>query len=330
MKVLIGMSGGIDSTYAAHLLRYAGHDVEGAVLVMSGHTNIEAAEISARQVGIKLNVINCEKKFDEFVINNLIDEYSAGKTPNPCVMCNRYVKIAALCDSGFDKIATGHYAHVKKAERYYIERAKDSSKDQSYVLWQLTQEQLSKLITPLAGLGKKIIKADAAKLGYQCLPESQEICFIPDKDYAGYIERIRGKYPSGNFIDTAGNVLGTHSGIINYTIGQRKGLGVSIGKPMFVTKIDAIGNTVTLAEEEHLFTTQMEVGGLVYQYLNPEKTDFQAEVKIRYAAKPVSAHVKIKNDRALVTFQTPVRAVTPGQSAVFYDDNKILCGGIIN
>jgi len=329
MKILIGMSGGVDSTYAAHLLCEAGYDVEGAVLVMSEYTDIDAVQQSARQVGIKLNIINCEKIFEESVIKNLIGEYSAGRTPNPCVMCNRFVKIAVLCDQGFDRIATGHYAHVKQHKgRYYIERADYSGKDQSYVLWQLTQEQLSKLITPLAGLDKKQIKSEAAKLGYQCLPESQEICFIPDKDYAGYIERIHGKFSNGNFIDVNGNVLGTHTGIINYTVGQRKGLGISLGKPMFVTKIDAVNNTVTLAEENHLFTTHMEVDRLVFQYT--ELLLFTADVKIRYAAKPVPAHVEIKNNRAFVEFQTPVRAVTPGQSAVFYENGKILCGGIIN
>ena len=337
MKILLGMSGGLDSSYAAYLLKYQKHEVDGAVLLMSEHTDIASAVESAEAAGVKLHVIDCRERFRQYVIQNLIDEYSKGRTPNPCVMCNRYVKIQLLyeyaAEHGYDKIATGHYADVKfNGGRYYIECADDISKDQSYVLWQLTQEQLAMFYMPLAGLSKSYIREEARKLSIKAAykSESQEICFIPDKDYAGYIKKICGDFPSGNFIDINGNVLGKHKGIIHYTIGQRKGLEISFGQPMFVVKINAADNTVTLAESGAEFADTLEADGLVYQYLDPAVTEFTAEVKIRYAAKPVPAYTKIIDGIAYVKFDSPVRAVTPGQSIVFYRDGKILCGGFIS
>ena len=335
MKILLGMSGGLDSTYAAHLLKSHGHTVDGVALLMSEHTDITAAAESAESAGLDFRVIDCRNKFEKYVIQNLIAEYSAGRTPNPCIMCNRYVKIQLLykyaVDNGYDKIATGHYADVKNDGRYYIQCADDTAKDQSYVLWQLTQDQLSMLYMPLAGLTKSFIREEARKLSITAVDraESQEICFIPDKDYAGYIEKICGTFPEGDFINTNGNVLGRHKGIIHYTIGQRKGFGIAFGQRMFVTKINTADNTVTLAESGAEFTSDLEADGLVYQYLDPAVTEFDAEVKIRYAAKPVPAHTKIIGGTAYVKFESPARAVTPGQSIVFYRDGKILCGGFI-
>lgn len=339
MKILLGMSGGLDSTYAAYLLKKQGHEVDGAVLVMSEHTDIKSAEESASAIGIDLHVIDCRTQFNRYVIKNLVDEYSAGRTPNPCVMCNRYVKIQMLYEyaiaHGYDKFATGHYADVKYNGRYYIECADDIKKDQSYVLWQLTQEQLSMMVMPLAGLSKSQIREQAKKLNLKAAEreESQEICFIPDKDYAGYIKNICGSisFPSGNFIDINGNVLGKHKGIIHYTIGQRKGLEISLGRPMFVTKINAEENTVTLAESGSEFKSELYADRIVYQYLNPNinMNEFTADVKIRYSAKPVPALIKINDGIAHVRCDSQVRAVTPGQSVVFYRGGKILCGGYI-
>jgi tRNA (5-methylaminomethyl-2-thiouridylate)-methyltransferase len=336
MKILLGMSGGLDSSYAAYLLKNMGHTVDGAVLLMSEHTDTASALESAESAGIKLNIIDCRDRFKQHVIQNLIDEYSKGRTPNPCVMCNRYVKIQLLyeyaVENGYDKFATGHYADVKNTDdRYYIECADDISKDQSYVLWQLTQEQLSMFYMPLAGLSKSYIREEAKKLSIAAADrgESQEICFIPDKDYAGYIKKISGDFPTGNFIDVNGNVLGKHKGIIHYTIGQRKGLEISFGHPMFVIKINADDNTVMLAEAGNEFADTLEADSLVFQHLNPDVTEFQSDVKIRYAAKPVKAYTKITDGIAYVKFESPARAVTPGQSIVFYRDGKILCGGFI-
>ena len=341
MKILVGMSGGLDSTYTAYLLKQQGHDVTGAVLRMSGCTATADAEESARAVGIPLVELDCEERFREQVIRPFAAEYAAARTPNPCVMCNRYVKFGVLCDyaekHGFDMVSTGHYAEVcldGKNGRRYIRRAADPKKDQSYVLWQLTQEQLALLYFPLAGLSKPSIRAEARALGFRAAEskESQEICFIPDNDYAGYITRLTGKeFPAGDFILPDGTKVGTHRGIIHYTIGQRKGLGLSMGRPVFVTAIDPVRNTVTVAPAGSEYQDSMTVSGLQFQRLAPCSGALTASVRIRYAAQPVPADVILDLDagKARVRFRSPARAVTPGQSAVFYDGDTLLFGGFI-
>ena len=332
------MSGGVDSTYTGRLLSDMGLKVEGAVLKMSEHTDIDLARESAEDIGVPLHVVDCTQTFRDSVIANLISEYTAGRTPNPCVMCNRYVKIALLCETarslGLSYIATGHYAAVmREGGRYYVERAQDLRKDQSYVLWQLTQEQLSMLYTPLCGLTKDEIKKRAASLGIHAVnrPESQEICFIPDKDYAKYIENTAGKFPDGNFIDENGNVVGRHKGIVHYTIGQRKGLGLSMNRHVFVTDIDARANTVTVASEDKIFSAEADVAALNFQYLDESRTSdgksLHCEVKIRYGAALQGATVTFSGGSAHIVFDEPARAVTPGQSAVFYDGGRLLFGG---
>ncbi len=338
MKILLGMSGGLDSTYAAYLLQTQGHEVEGAVLRMHAYTEVQDAQEAAQAVGIPLHIIDCQTRFTRFVSEPFMTEYLHGRTPNPCILCNRDVKFAALyayaAEHGFDRIATGHYSRIRSENgRFSVCRADDEKKDQSYVLWRLTQEQLSVLITPLASLSKEEIRVRAQKLGLRAAQkkESQEICFIPDHDYAGYIEARRGKMPEGDFVDWNGRVVGRHRGILHYTVGQRKHLGIALGEPVYVSAIDPLSNTIHLARTGGEYQNTMTVSDLNFQAM-PEITsdaEFDAMVKIRYSAPLTAAHVTLHNGVAAVSFPNAVRAVTPGQSAVFYADNAILFGGFI-
>ena len=332
------MSGGLDSTFAAYLLKEKGHDVEAAVVLMHGYTDTNPAETACARLGIPLHVIDAKKAFDEKVVCPFVEAYCEGKTPNPCVECNPNVKIGALIDyaekNGFDAVATGHYANIgKESGRYFIETAADMKKDQSYVLWKLDQNILSKLILPLGNYTKKEIRDEAGELGFESAKaeESQEICFIPDNDHAAFIRRRTGKsFEEGDFTDEYGNVLGRHKGIINYTIGQRKGLGIALGQPMFVSEIDAAENTVTLVESGKEYFTSARITDLVFQKTK-KKTDGEiiAVCRPRYSSKFVPCKVVFDENGAEVRFIEPARAVTKGQSLVVYEDGGILFGGII-
>ncbi len=339
-KVLLGMSGGLDSTYSVVELRRRGYEVVGAVLRMSENTDTEKACEVAETLGVPLHVVDCTERFEEIVVRDFLTEYAAARTPNPCVICNRYVKIESLCECarslGIERVATGHYADIGFHEengRYYIRKASDMKKDQSYVLWRLTQEQLAMLMFPLSACEKREVRANAAELALPSADaeESQEICFIPTNDYIGYIEEKLGKFAEGDFLDINGGVLGHHRGIIHYTVGQRKGLGLSLGRPGFVTAIDPTQNTVTVSTEEaHIFSTRLVCDTLNFQKLSPmSEGTIRAEGKVRYAAKPVMATICFHGETAEVSFDTPVRAITPGQSVVFYDGDDVLFGGII-
>ncbi len=339
MRVLLGMSGGLDSTYAACMLKEMGHEVVGCALKMNAYTAVEEAQIAAEQAGIPLVTLDCTEAFEAQVIAPFIDEYVRGRTPNPCVRCNRTVKIETLCryarEHGFDCVSTGHYSFVKRdgeSGRYFVCRADDPSKDQSYVLWGLTQEQLAMLYLPLAGARKKEIRERAAAMGLRAAEskESMENCFIPEGSYGEFLASRGVEIPTGDFVDTAGNRIGTHRGIVHYTIGQRKGLGLAMGRPVFVTAIDPLLHTVTVGEEEDLFSSEAKITDLVFQKLPPSAGELRAEIKIRYAAKPVWGTVTVQEDlrSATVRFDQPVRAVTPGQSAVCYENGEVLMGGI--
>lgn len=337
------MSGGVDSTYAALKLKEEGHDVAGAVLVMHEYTETEAAQAAARSVGIPLYKIDCRDIFESRVVSNFISEYLSGRTPNPCIVCNSEVKFRVLLDyaleNGFDMIATGHYAKIAERNfdgnvRYAIARSEDSSKDQTYVLWRLSQDILAHLCFPLSNSEKKNIRIEAREKGLSAADrgESQEICFVPSGDYAGFIEKRT--YPSkpGNFINNEGKILGEHKGIIHYTVGQRKGLGIAMGQRIFVTKIDPLDNTVTLSFEDSI-SQSVSVSGIIFSGI-PEMKEGQIKqlrVKLRYLAPPVECSLEYKGGGcATVNLITPVRAVTPGQSAVFYDGDILVAGGFID
>ena len=341
MRILVGMSGGLDSTYAALKLIKDGHEVEGAVIVMHEYTELDGAREAAEALGIRLHEISAEDKFAA-VKENFVEEYSRGRTPNPCIVCNPLVKFRALYDfavaHGFDKIATGHYARTltlkeSGVELFTLSRAADARKDQTYMLHRLPQDILSMLVLPLGDDLKTEIREKALAEGLKAAEkkESQEICFIPSGDYAEYIEGVKGIFPEGDFVLEDGRVIGRHKGLIRYTVGQRKGLGVAYGERIFVSRIDADRNEIVLSTEGS-FTDTVEVTDVVFSGMReptqPEKR--RVEVKLRYLARPVGA-VAVFDGKggAVLKLDTPEKAVTPGQSAVMYDGETLLCGGFI-
>ena len=340
MKILVGMSGGVDSTYAAHKLIEEGHDVAGAILVMHDYTEVSAAEASAAALGIHLYIINCRERFESEVVANFIDEYHRGRTPNPCIVCNSKVKFDCLLDFaleyGFDAIATGHYAKLSKTKsgRYCVSDCADGKKNQTYRLWGLSQRVLSHLIFPLSEMTKDEVreKTREKNLVSWDRADSQEICFIPDDDHAAFIESRTGKCEEGDFVDEEGRVLGRHRGIIGYTVGQRKGLGIALGARAFISKIDPVTNRITLS-----FNTgesrDFSVSGVVFSAIEPptEPTEHTLTVKHRYQSPRIPARVVFYSEgRAEVHLSEPARSITSGQSAVFYIGDRLVAGGIID
>lgn len=340
-KILLGMSGGIDSTYAALRLIEEGHEVEGAVLIMHGLTEIDSARRAAEKLGIPLREIDCTSEFEKRVVEYFIDEYTQGRTPNPCIVCNPEVKFKYLyehaMEGGFDLIATGHYAKIVESPlapgRLAVRMGKDSKKDQSYMLYRLPQYILERLVFPLAEEEKVTVKNASDKKGISepGQKESQEICFIGDGNYREYIESCRGVAPEGNFVDPEGNILGRHKGILHYTVGQRKGLGISLGERVFVTAINPETREITLSSEGSSVKT-LFVSDTVYSGIDELAvgTTIRAEVKIRYQARPAAAFVTaLEGGKIQVDFDEPQRFAAPGQSAVVYSDGIVLLGGFI-
>lgn len=341
-KVLVGMSGGVDSSVAAKRLIDNGYTVAGVTLELcdgENERNINDARAVCERMGIEHFAVNLRNEFEKFVIADFISEYKKGNTPNPCIVCNKYIKFGAMLDianeMGYQKIATGHYARVKKTDdgRYLLLTALDESKDQSYVLYNLTQKQLSQVLFPLGGLEKSEVRDIAETEGFinADRPDSQDICFVPDADYAGFISRT-DEYtaPIGNYVDINGNVLGKHKGVINYTIGQRKGLGIALGKPAFVIDKNAQTNDVVLGDEEYLFKKEVilkDVNFIPFDSLNSE---MRVTAKLRYRHKAAAATiVPLENKQVKIVFDEPQRAPSAGQAAVFYNGEIVIGGGTI-
>ncbi|MDP4181290.1 MAG: tRNA 2-thiouridine(34) synthase MnmA [Bacillota bacterium] len=355
-KVMLGMSGGVDSSVAAACLLEKGYDVIGVTMQIwpdmdedkqkneGGCCSLSAVDDARRvanNLGIPYYVMNFKKVFEEKVINYFVDEYLVGRTPNPCIACNRHVKFEEMLNKalsmGIDYIATGHYASVEYDEskkRYLLIKSATSAKDQTYALYTLTQDQLAHTLMPIGEYNKDEVreKAKLLDLVVASKPDSQEICFVEDNDYGRFIEeKTNTKINPGFFVDENGKVLGKHKGIVHYTVGQRKGLGIALGKPVFVVRIDVEKNQVVLGEEKQVFSDTLTASDLNFISIDKLEGSMKVNAKIRYSAKEAPAVISpLADGRVKVVFETPQRAITPGQSVVFYDGDIVVGGGVID
>ena len=344
-RVLLGMSGGVDSSASAVILKQKGYEVIGATMklwdegCLINHTN------DAKKVCDKLNIehhiFDCQSKFKEHVVSDFIKCYECGKTPNPCVECNKYLKFGEFNKLAeqleCEYIATGHYARVEYSEKYHqyvLKKSNEEQKDQSYFLYRIPKEILPKIIFPLEDFSNKEEIRNIARENDLIVAEkkeSQEICFIPDNDYVGFIENnSNNKFKEGNIVNSNGEILGKHNGIINYTVGQRKGLGISYKEPLYVLKIDKEKNEVIVGTEEELYTNEVMIEDINYLVTDLENKEIEVEAKVRFRAKPAKATLyPLENGKAKFLFSEPQRAITPGQSLVFYIDDIVVGGGKI-
>lgn len=356
-RVMIGMSGGVDSSVAAYLLKQQGYDVIGVTMKLwqddedddlieneGGCCSLAAVEDArkvAEKIGIPFYVLNFSDVFKQKVIEPFIDEYLNGRTPNPCIACNKHIKFDDFFKKarqiGCDYVATGHYAKIEQDEetgRFLLKKSVTDKKDQTYALYNLTQEQLEHTLLPIGEFEKDRVREIAKEMGMDVhnKPDSQEICFVKDNDYAGYVKKhSKKRIEDGYFVDTNGNVLGKHNGIVNYTIGQRKGLGIAFGKPMFVVDINAKKNTVILGDNEDIFSKELIARDVNFIPFDKIEEPIRVQAKIRYSAKPADATVyALRNGKIKIAFDEPQRAITKGQSVVMYDGDTVIGGGIID
>jgi len=353
-KVVVGMSGGVDSSVAAYLLKEQGYDVVGVTMQIwqdedpdaveenggcCGLSAVDDARRVARALDIPYYVMNFKDDFKKFVIDYFVDEYKNGRTPNPCIACNRYVKWESLLTRsmgiGADFIATGHYAKVVQLDngRYALKQSKTARKDQTYALYNLTQEQLSKTLMPVGDYTKDEIREIAENISTRMAnkPDSQEICFVPDDDYAGFIKEHSGDtFEAGNFIDMTGKVIGRHKGIIHYTIGQRKGLGLNLGRPGFVVDINPETRDITVGTDDDVFSAGAIVDRVNLMAVESLDRTIKVKAKVRYSHKPAICQVRmLDEERMECIFEEKQRAITPGQALVLYDGEIVLGGGTI-
>ena len=348
-KVLLGMSGGVDSSVAAYLLLEAGYDVIGATMRLwvdeddpdaggcCSLSNVEDARLVAARLGIPHYVLNYRDQFEQQVVDYFIAEYQAGRTPNPCIACNSRVRFTSFLQQavavGCDYIATGHYARVWQGPKgeFRLRKGVDTHKDQSYMLFRMTEEQLRRTLFPLGEMTKPQVRtlADRLDLVVAEKPDSQEICFIPDDDYRRFLlDRQAVSRAPGDILSVHGNILGRHEGAFNYTVGQRKGLGISAPRPLYVVAVDVARNTVTVGYKEDLFAATATITDL---HLMDDPTGCPLTAKVRYSQTEHPCSVtSLSGGTATVTFDPPVRAVTPGQSLVLYDNDIVVGGGVIS
>ncbi len=351
-RALIAMSGGVDSSIAAYLMKNKGYECVGCTMKLFDNEDaglssaktccslddVEDARSVAFRLGMNHYVFNVSKEFRQKVIADFVRSYEMGETPNPCIQCNRYMKFEKLHERarllGCDLVVTGHYARIeKKNGEYLLKKALDESKDQSYVLYSMTQEQLAATAFPLGEMRKSQVRIIAEENGFVNAekPDSQDICFVPDGDYAAFMERYTGRtYPEGDFVSADGKILGRHRGIVRYTVGQRRGLGLAMSEPVYVKEIDTDNNRVVIATNDQLYSTDVLAREFNWISGHPPKGEVRCRARVRYrqSEQPAAAAV-LPDGRVRVTFDEPQRAVTPGQAVVLYDGDVVLGGGVI-